>query len=241
MKYIIASSVSLFVIVMSGIWLNDKLSDSYNDNTETAESIQISFKVTGSASKPVDYIAFAVAVIKDGIDQSAVKTECDAASEEMLKTLNIYKNIKIDPRDIEVRKDVDIESRSSRYFVNRSFNVRLDDVSKIEEIIEKISKISGCMIRSTTYHSNKLPEIRKLAVNDGKIKMDEYCSELLVMHGGKRVDIGRIRIDDEDKWSGGDTLLMTSSETATEAIQNVQMMKNVEVKIEYDVDVRLWK
>jgi uncharacterized protein YggE len=241
MKYILASSVSLFIIVMSGIWLHDQLSYSWDNDTQTTEVMQISFRVTGSASRPVDYITLDVAVVKDGIDQSAVKAECDSASEEMLKTLNNYEHTKIEPRDIEVRKDVNLESGSSRILVNRSYDVRIDDVSKIEEIIGKISRISGCMIRSTEYHSSKLPEIRKLAVIDGKTKMDEYCNELLVMHGGKRVDIESIRIDDESNWTGGGAMLMSPSTTASEAIQNVQMMKNVEVKIEYDVDVHILK
>jgi len=241
MKYIISSTIGLLIVVMSGIWLDNWYSSKHSEEFGLNDPIEISFKVIGSASKPVDYINLNVSVKKEGDDQAIVKQECDYAADTMVKELSGIAAIKIDPRGIEVDKVVDYDSKQSKISVIRSFGIRLDDVNNMENIIAKIVKINGCMIKSTEYYSNKVAEIRKMAVEDGKNKMDEHCKEIMQMYSGKRLDLYRIQIDDNNQWSGSGTGSMLLPPTLNENLQNAQIMKNVEVKIEYDVQVKLWK
>ena len=236
MKHIIAASIGLVIVVLSGVSLNYWFNKEPEYSGYHENEIDISFKVTGSAAKPVDFIKFNITVKKDGVDQGATKAECDSAADSMLQILSEIKEIKIDPKGIEVDKETDYETKKSKIIVARTFEVILSDINQMESIIGKISKIEGCLIQSTEYHSNKVSEIRQMAVADGKKKMDEYCMELLAMYAGKRLRIHNIRIDDEDRWGGSGSCLMAAP-SGNENLQNAQMMKNVEIKISYDVSV----
>jgi len=238
MRQLTLAAVYLLIIVLAGVWLHHRLAGS-DEPSSYEDPLDISFKVTGQATKPVDFVTFDLVVKREGDDQVKVKAECDAAAEELLTAFKEAKGLTLDPRGIEVDKATDYETRTSKLFVSRSFGLRLEDVAQMEQTITRITRIPGCLIRSTEYHSNRLPEIRRAAVEDAKQRMDEQCRELLQMHPGRTLEIDRIRIEDDDRWSGGGMALMAMP--VNETLQNAQMMKNVEVKISYDVDVQLFR
>jgi hypothetical protein len=95
------------------------------------------------------------------------------------------------------------------------------------------------MIRSTVYHTDKIPEIRKSALKDGKAKIDDYCNNLIATLNGSKIKIKDIRIQEESDWSNLSSGVYFSPPPVSESLQNVQLKKNVEIRLRLNIDVEV--
>ncbi len=241
MRNIVVASFALtavcIIVVSFNHWLEkpeDATSYGYNDN-----EINVDFEIVGAGSLPVEYVDLEITVEKESENQISAKDLCDSAAAEMVKAFSDVAHVKIDPKGISVDKETDHESKTSKVVVARDFLMTVKDIDKIEEVISAISRIDGCMIRSTHYRTDKIDEIRNMAVEDAKVKIDNYCQGVTTMFGGKRYHIRSIRIDDQNPSDSHGFDLFAASEASTVSLQKAEKVKRVQIRIEYHVSVAI--
>jgi hypothetical protein len=90
--------------------------------------------------------------------------------------------------------------------------------------------------QSAWSRAGRLDEIRTMAIDDGKNKMDRSCADLVKRFAGAGYAVKVVRIEDEDR-SGGFALFAAGDATGNENLRRAQNLKRIEAKLIFDMEI----
>lgn len=155
---------------------------SFSQTTEFKPTINV---VGESTIKVIpDYVIVKVRVEENAKSASEAKKRHDISVDAVMKFL---KKMKFDTKDISTQymnlnKVYDYNLKEYNYTANQSINIVLKDLTKYEKLIQGllengINRIDGIQFASTEIEKHQ-STVRKLAVQNAKLKALEYVGEL---------------------------------------------------------------
>lgn len=142
--------------------------------------------VTGEGKVKVvpDEVSVSVSVVSKGVKATDVKKANDSKIDAVLKYL---KKMGVAAADFQTKRvslndQYDYEKKKHNYVANQSIQILLRDLSKYDEIMEGLVDAGINKIEQVEFQSSKIElyksEVRKLAVQNAKVKAQDYAGAL---------------------------------------------------------------
>ena len=176
----------------------------------------------------------------DGADPQEVKRKNDEAVNDIIKYLKSEgipaKNIQTDY--INLNKNYNYDSKTYSYVANQAISIKLENLSRYEEIISGLLEAGLNRIDGIEFSSSKLEhyksEARKKAVVNARQKAEEYAGAL-GQTIGKAITISELEINNyQPVYRMNEMMRADSAEAETIAPGELEIRTKVSVGFELD-------
>ena len=145
---------------------------------------QITVSGEGKVKVEPDQAFISISVENKGSDATAVKKENDKTVADVIKAI---KDLKLPKEDVQTKKvsltsPYDYDKKKYSFKATQTIEILLRDLSKYDEVMDKLVNSGVNTIGSVEFQSSKLAEYqsqaRKLAMKEAQLKANDYVSVL---------------------------------------------------------------
>lgn len=151
---------------------------------EVKQVPQISVNGEGKVKVTPDQATIVATVETKGNDAKTIKKENDKKIEAVLKFIKKMNIAESDFRTqrVSLNPQYDYDKKKSNYNATQTIEISLKDLNKYDELMEGLVNEGINRIDNVTFESSKIKqyesEARKLAIQDAKVKAEDYVSVL---------------------------------------------------------------